>query len=186
MLWHICAPCIRERERRVVVSRLYMTLGVAADSTTAEVALPWVWKKLCKVQLRIICDVFSAIQDSTLPVEKRLWGSTSALVTAHTPGQHMCPSPGSRPDPQVGSRMFLLRVKTLSAQDRHWRNARENYRERCKIKSRVSVHWLVQCHAKWLGAAESFSTLQELNPCHPCHCYSATCLGVVLALTTEP
>ena len=40
-----------------------------------------------------------------------------------------------------GSRMFMLRVKTLSVRDRHWRNPRKkNYRERSNIKSaRVSA-----------------------------------------------
>ena len=62
---------------------------------------------------------------------------------AHTPGPawpaHAAES-GPRARLQVlqnsGSRMFMFRVKTLSARDRHWRNPRKkNYRERSNIKS---------------------------------------------------
>ena len=60
------------------------------------------------------------------------------------------------------SRMFMLRVKALSARGRHWRNPRKkkNNRECSNIKAQVSVHWRAQRHAKWRGA-KGFSTMLE-------------------------
>ena len=71
---------------------------------------------------------------------------------AHSPGQHMWPSPGPRARLQSlqnsGSRMLMLRVKPLSERDRHWRNPRKkNYRKSSNIKARVSMHWRAQWHA---------------------------------------
>ena len=62
-------------------------------------------------------------------------------------------------------RMFMLRVKTLSTPDYHWRNPRkQNDRERSNIKARVSVHWLAQCHAKWLRSGRNFQHQAGIEP----------------------
>ena len=76
-----------------------------------------------------------------------------------------------------GSWMFRLRVKTLSAWDRRWRNPRQqNYREHSNIKARtfsprpfrqISVHWHSQCHAKRQGTSREFqhsAGLESMSP----------------------
>ena len=48
-----------------------------------------------------------------------------------------------------GSRMFMLRVKTLSVRDRQWQDPRK--RECSNIKASVSVHWQAQCQQNGQG-----------------------------------
>ena len=54
------------------------------------------------------------------------------------------------------SQMVVLRFTTLSARDSAWRNPRrKKYDDRVhsNIKTRMSVHWLAQCHANGRGVA---------------------------------
>ena len=98
-------------------------------------------------------SVFSTIQEkinSHAIWDGILWGYTTAIITAlhQVP---TCDTHGPTPTaPNSWSRMFMLRVKTLSAPDCQWRNSRkkENW-EHSNIYARVSVHWRAQYHTKW-------------------------------------
>ena len=75
------------------------------------------------------------------------------------------------PGQVLQSRIFMMRVQPCQhkiATDKIWE---KNLREHSNIKSMHVIHWLTQCQLKWLGAlaADSFSTLSKLNPCHPTH-----------------
>ena len=121
--------------------------------------------------MTFVCQVFSTIQGKTkakhcffiLP-----WGSTIAVITSTRPA-HVAES-GPLALLQVlqnsGSLMFMLRVKTLSARDRHWRNSREKIVESTAIQKHA-------CHStdglsateNGRGAAEGFGTQWKSNPC---------------------
>ena len=102
---------------------------------------------------------------------------------AHTPGPawpaHAAES-GPRARLQVlqnsGSRMFMFRVKTLSARDRHWRNPKkkkaQQYKKRvCQCTDGLSAT------QNGHGAAEGFSTVRESNPSRPTLCNSSLILS---------
>ena len=57
-----------------------------------------------------------------------------------------------------GSRMFMLRVKTLSELDCHWRiQENKNYRESSNIKMSVSVYWQAHCSG-WISMPKTLYT----------------------------
>ena len=61
--------------------------------------------------------------------------------------------------------MFMLRVKTLSTWDHHWRNPRKKkYRECSNIKARMSVHWRAQCHTSWSRGKQRLSASCRNRP----------------------
>ena len=79
-----------------------------------------------------------------------------------------------------GSQMWMVRVKTLSARDRHWQNAKKIKRAQQNQSACVSA-LMALCHtlAKWQrGGRESFSTMLEWNPCSVTHWDPVTCLNI--------
>ena len=86
----------------------------------------------------------------------QLWGSESTIaiiIPCARPADVAESWPRARLQvlPNSGSQMFMLRVKTLSVRDRHWRNPRRRkiIKSTAIWKAHVSVRWRAQCHSKW-------------------------------------
>ena len=96
-----------------------------------------------------------------------LWGYTTAIITAHAPGQNIGQSPGQWPNTQVLQNIVhvtgQLHSKTLSAWDCHWLNSRgKKSREHSNVKHQCTDWFSATQNGE--GAAESFSILLESNP----------------------
>ena len=120
------------------------------------------WKLLCVPVCGPLFFQYLIIQAKTMAISFQallFWGYTTARVTAQARwGRVLATDPTpSAPKTVVlqnsGSRMFMLRVSTLSAQDQklihNWQiQGKANYREHRFIEVPLSMHWLAQLHAK--------------------------------------
>ena len=104
----------------------------------------------CGSWLLSIGNVFSTIQEIHLPV-KKLWVCTKAIITAHSPGQHM-----------ASRCLWVTALSGSGATDEF-----EINRERGTINARVSVNQMAQCHAKWPSGCTEFQQPEGIEPMSP-------------------
>ena len=102
-----------------------------------------------------------------------LWGYTIAIITPMPRPAHVVQS-GPRARLHVlqnsGRQMFMLRNKTLSAQDHHWRNPGRKKLKRVQQDKSTHLSALTgSMQRKMADGLQRFDTPQDSNPCYLTH-----------------